>query len=733
MIPPAPQYTGPHDPTYYAQQYAQHPAAAYLPAPRQSPEIISVSPTRGHQSTRVTVYFRSIYDFESPQIRAFLMFGQYKCESTLSKTSHQGSMYQYALSAEAPPLSLTNSQSPVPLHLILDDSLLAWESPSIEFDKFVYLEPPNFYAMDSPQLAVRKRKLSTEASPRRSPTKKQSMPQLSAAARMQPYGTPLAGAAPVSPFRRPSLPEAYTQPRRYVAEPPQTYTAALPTGQQLYTSSVGQTTPSLQSAGSPSWTYQHGISATRSPSAATMSASSKTSNLLPSPATGNNPQLIRTSTLQSSPPAPGLGAGFNPYAMYPANAKAILKIEGDLNTMSDNWTEAEREAKRRLVEFSRSQSGSVISATFKAVTPETRQPNSICVSCIWWAEKNECYVTSVDTIQLLESLVAVRFTVEEKNRIRRNLEGFRPSTVSKAKQESEDFFKLIMGFPSPKPRNIEKDVKVFPWRILPTALKKIIVCELLFYFWTTPRWSKLELCNRQRRRSRATNAAATWCLSPLDRKPCAIAQPCLCGNPHPHAALILAARVSRPRHRAVSRATGPASGRPGLRARANAILAATATFRNRVRRSISSQSCIMGLQSVPACNRGARFGATIPVPTAIIQHAPSRTTAPLRASAGLPTAAGSADLDIMRSRLFRAAVADPEAVMGRRPPHFQHAPHHPRTPGPIRPVSVPYVTIMLDTSFVSTLAFPTDNQRFCHTPPQLFRLACQPGGIKYKN
>lgn len=31
-----------------------------------------------------------------------------------------------------------------------------------------------------------------------------------------------------------------------------------------------------------------------------------------------------------------------------------------------------------------------------------------------------------------------------------------------------------MGFPSPKPRNIEKDVKVFPWDILGSALKKII-------------------------------------------------------------------------------------------------------------------------------------------------------------------------------------------------------------------------------------------------------------------
>jgi hypothetical protein len=31
-----------------------------------------------------------------------------------------------------------------------------------------------------------------------------------------------------------------------------------------------------------------------------------------------------------------------------------------------------------------------------------------------------------------------------------------------------------MGFPNPKPRKIEKDVKVFPWRMLTTALKKII-------------------------------------------------------------------------------------------------------------------------------------------------------------------------------------------------------------------------------------------------------------------
>ena len=179
---------------------------------------------------------------------------------------------------------------------------------------------------------------------------------------------------------------------------------------------------------------------------------------------------------QSAAPslAPSAPQQFNPYTQYAANAKAILKLDGDMNTMTQKWTNEEREAGRRLVQFRRSQSGSTITATFEAVTLEDRIPNSICVSCIWWAEKEECYVTSVDTISLLESLVAVRFTVEEKNRIRRNLEGFRPMTVSKAKADSDDFFKLIMGFPNPKPRNIEKDVKVFPWRILGGALKKII-------------------------------------------------------------------------------------------------------------------------------------------------------------------------------------------------------------------------------------------------------------------
>jgi hypothetical protein len=193
----------------------------------------------------------------------------------------------------------------------------------------------------------------------------------------------------------------------------------------------------------------------------------------PSPGrTSNAPTLIRTSTLQQGS---GLSShqSFNPYAaIYPT--KAILKLNGDLDTMAEGWSKQERDSQRRLVQFTRNQVGSTIHADFKPVAPEDRPQNSICISCISWEGKDECYVTSVDTIYLLEALVGVRFTVEEKNRIRRNLEGFRPLTISKAKADSEEFFKVIMGFPAPKPRNIEKDVKVFPWKILSHALKKII-------------------------------------------------------------------------------------------------------------------------------------------------------------------------------------------------------------------------------------------------------------------
>lgn len=199
-----------------------------------------------------------------------------------------------------------------------------------------------------------------------------------------------------------------------------------------------------------------------------------------------------------------------------------IKIDGNLLEMTWGWAPRELQDRRRLVKFwcsgyCEEEGGPTIEFKFHATDPlefqalRTRQTitsavvlavaaekahqqcqatpghippkpgessTSICsspvVSCIYWYAQDDYFITSVDCILLLEGLLNTRFTVEEKNRIRRNLEGFRPYTISKCKPDCADFFKLIMGFPYPKPRNIEKDVKVFPWKILPQAIRKII-------------------------------------------------------------------------------------------------------------------------------------------------------------------------------------------------------------------------------------------------------------------
>ncbi|WPG97849.1 Hypothetical protein R9X50_00063100 [Acrodontium crateriforme] len=477
-LAPSTQPYDTHDQSFYGQQQPQFAAYLDTSSPRRAPEIISYMPNEGPTGTKITVHFQSQYDFDNPQVNVFIMFDGKRCESVLSKRHPQNDMYQYTVSADSPPLLNTNSPLQIPLQLVLDSHSVIWETDTLEFGSFSYLDPPLYYQSTSPDAAPsRKRKLSLNVSPRHSPIKK-NMPTVPGVQGQAYLTNTLPIGTPTSPFRRPSAPESFTQNRRFSGNDyQQAYPGAM--NQQYFAGGPGSTTPSLRTTQSPSWGYHGGVqSANRSPSTASVSVSvsGKNAQLLPSPA-ASNPPLIRTSTIQTSPTTPNMApsiAGFNPYTIYAANSKAQLEIDGELNSMADKWTTVEWESKRRLVQFRRSQSGSTITATFEPVTLEDRIPNSICISCIWWEEKQECYVTSVDTISLLESLVAVRFTVEEKNRIRRNLEGFRPATVSKVKADSEEFFKLIMGFPNPKPRNIEKDVKVFPWRILATALKKII-------------------------------------------------------------------------------------------------------------------------------------------------------------------------------------------------------------------------------------------------------------------
>lgn len=74
----------------------------------------------------------------------------------------------------------------------------------------------------------------------------------------------------------------------------------------------------------------------------------------------------------------------------------------------------------------------------------------------------------------MEFLIGVMFTTQEKNRVRRTLQRFRPETVCKNLEYTQSFFRLIMGYAKPKPRKVEKDIKVYRWRDLKEILERIV-------------------------------------------------------------------------------------------------------------------------------------------------------------------------------------------------------------------------------------------------------------------
>lgn len=445
----------------YASSYEESESPMLGARHRQLPELVTYSPQRGREGTRVMVQIQSPYDLHSSTIAAlYLVFGSKKCESLPTFLGFQGSAFQYGLSADAPAFLSTGSPSfAVPLSVSMetqDDC----PATTLQVGVYTYEQVPHA----SPSGDSRKRKFSPYIDHQVAPSAKRHNVKVipktehhegyhsrNVSGSYSPYVQPLpAMAGFVAPFHAASSPQTGSGQYSSVATPQPTLRVPSPITPAWSPSFVSVSNDGRNAGVA----LAHGIPQHKGPS--------QRSSALPT--------LIRTSTIQSN----GMSHNptFNPYAMYPT--KAVLKLTGDLDSMAQGWSKEELINQRRLVQFTRSQTGSTIQADFKAVTPEDRSPNSICISCIAWEGKSECYVTSVDTIYLLESLVAVRFTVEEKNRIRRNLEGFRPLTVSKAKADSEEFFKVIMGFPAPKPRNIEKDVKVFPWKVLAHALKKII-------------------------------------------------------------------------------------------------------------------------------------------------------------------------------------------------------------------------------------------------------------------
>ncbi len=158
----------------------------------------------------------------------------------------------------------------------------------------------------------------------------------------------------------------------------------------------------------------------------------------------------------------------------PESHRAVLELKTPLDSMCTGWNDEELKIGRRLVRFKRAQEGYCVKLSCESIKQEEYSEGDTVISCIYRRDTDSCYVTSVDIIFLLETIVGDGFEIEEKNRIRRNLEGFRPKTISKNRAGSEGFFQQIMDFSAPKPRNIEKDVKVFEWSVLSQALEKIV-------------------------------------------------------------------------------------------------------------------------------------------------------------------------------------------------------------------------------------------------------------------
>lgn len=146
------------------------------------------------------------------------------------------------------------------------------------------------------------------------------------------------------------------------------------------------------------------------------------------------------------------------------------------------WSLQERQDNRRIIAFHKMAHGDIIQLNCFAIPAQEYKENMITISCIRWIPNlphelqhkyaRKCVFTSVDIILLLERVVGKSFTVQEKNRIRRNLEGFHPETVKK-EGITNRFFNQVMSYAHPKTRNIEKDIKVFLWSDITRALRKV--------------------------------------------------------------------------------------------------------------------------------------------------------------------------------------------------------------------------------------------------------------------
>lgn len=157
------------------------------------------------------------------------------------------------------------------------------------------------------------------------------------------------------------------------------------------------------------------------------------------------------------------------------NTPVRVELDPSFNDMPAAWSEKELLHERRLVRMVVDREGcNVFRIKCEAVAPDygVLDLEALVISCIRWAEKDTYVLTSVDLLHVLEHLVGETFSTQEKSRIRRNLQFLRPITVNRT--SSARLFNAVMAMDNPRPRNIEKDLKVFRWLSMYVALTKVL-------------------------------------------------------------------------------------------------------------------------------------------------------------------------------------------------------------------------------------------------------------------
>ncbi|KAA8647186.1 uncharacterized protein ATNIH1004_005876 [Aspergillus tanneri] len=154
---------------------------------------------------------------------------------------------------------------------------------------------------------------------------------------------------------------------------------------------------------------------------------------------------------------------------------SLLYINTPIIDMAYNWTREETVQRRRIVHFVRHlPNRQLIDINLSPPSCQRLGADLICISCIYWPGREELFITSSDIIRLFQWLLRTPILQLQRCRIRRNLDRFQPHLISKSDPESFEFARMIRGFRNPRAVAVQKDMKIFPWRILQTAITNIL-------------------------------------------------------------------------------------------------------------------------------------------------------------------------------------------------------------------------------------------------------------------